>query len=65
MVLPMLGLTDSLAFVAARELMQQGAIGEPLLVNVRKSYQWGKRAEWFKQPKALWRHLGLGGYQRI
>lgn len=65
-ILPMLGLTDSLAFVAARELMQQGAIGEPLLVNVRKSYQWGKRAEWFKQPKTyggIWGWVGISAFR--
>ncbi len=65
-ILPMLGMSDSLAFVEARELMEQGVIGEPLLVNARKSYQWGTRAEWFKQRETyggIWGWVGISAFR--
>ena len=65
-ILPMLGLSESLAFVEARELMEQGVIGEPLLVNVRKSYQWGTRADWFKQRETyggIWGWVGIHAFR--
>lgn len=38
---------DQPAFIAARDLMRQGRLGEPVLVNARKSYRWGTRPSWF------------------
>jgi predicted dehydrogenase len=35
------------AFQRAREWVQAGKIGEPVLVNARKSYRWGVRPEWY------------------
>ena len=37
-ILPMLGMHESPAFVEARKLVAQGVIGDPVLVNARKSY---------------------------
>lgn len=65
-ILPMLSLSESLAFVEARELMEQGVIGEPLLVNARKSYQWGTRADWFKQRASyggIWGWVGISAFR--
>ena len=64
-ILPMLGMADSLAFVEMRELMAQGVIGEPVLVNARKSYQWGTRADWFKQRETyggIWGWIGIHSF---
>lgn len=64
-VLPMLGMAETPAFVEARDLVMQGAIGEPLLVNSRKSYQWGTRAEWFKQREVyggIWGWVGIHSF---
>jgi prepilin-type N-terminal cleavage/methylation domain-containing protein len=64
-VLPMLGMHEVPAFTEARDLVAQGAIGEPLLVNARKSYQWGTRAEWFKQRETyggLWGWIGIHSF---
>lgn len=64
-VLPMLGMHEVPAFTEARDLVAQGAIGEPLLVNARKSYQWGTRAEWFKQRETyggIWCWIGIHSF---
>tara|TARA_Y100000385_G_scaffold197799_1_gene204725 strand:+ start:12399 stop:14237 length:1839 start_codon:yes stop_codon:yes gene_type:complete len=64
-VLPMLGMHEVPAFTEARDLVAQGAIGEPLLVNARKSYQWGTRAEWFKQRETyggIWGWIGIHSF---
>lgn len=64
-ILPMLGMFDTPAFVEARELIAQGTIGEPVLVNVRKSYQWGTRADWFKQRETyggIWGWVGIHAF---
>jgi predicted dehydrogenase len=64
-VLPMLGMHEVPAFVEARDLVAQGEIGEPLLVNARKSYQWGSRAEWFKQRATyggIWGWIGIHSF---
>lgn len=50
------------AFVAAREALQAGRIGEPILLNARKSYRWGKRPEWFNDRKlygGTWPWVGI------
>lgn len=40
------------AFAAARNLYREGAIGEIVLANTRKSYRWGKkRPEWYSDRK--------------
>jgi predicted dehydrogenase len=64
-VLPMLGMHEVPAFAEARDLVEQGVIGEPLLVNARKSYQWGTRAEWFKQRETyggIWGWIGIHSF---
>jgi len=64
-ILPMLGMFATPAFVEARELMEQGVIGEPVLVNARKSYQWGTRADWFKQREiygGIWGWVGIHAF---
>ncbi len=37
------------ALITARETIAAGMIGEPVLINSRKSYKWGLRPEWFNQ----------------
>ena len=37
------------ALITARETIAAGMIGEPVLINSRKSYKWGVRPEWFNQ----------------
>lgn len=64
-VLPMLSMHEVPAFTEARDLVAQGAIGEPLLVNARKSYQWGTRAEWFKRRQTyggIWGWIGIHSF---
>ena len=64
-ILPMLGMHEVPAFVEARDLIEQGDIGEPLLVNARKSYQWGTRSEWFKQRETyggIWGWIGIHSF---
>ena len=64
-VLPMLGTYDCKAFVKARELIHSGLIGEIALVNSRKSYQWGNRANWFKQRElygGIWSWVGIHSF---
>lgn len=51
-VMAQLSMRSLPAFVAAREAVFSGRIGQPVLVNARKSYRWGKRPEWFND-----RHL--------
>lgn len=38
-------------FQAARKAVQQGAIGEPILVSGQKSYQWGPERPWYYKEK--------------
>jgi predicted dehydrogenase len=64
-ILPMLGMYDTTAFIEARQLVEQGLIGEPVLINTRKSYQWGKRADWFAQRKyygGIWGWVGIHAF---
>ena len=64
-ILPMLGMHEVPAFAEARELMEQGIIGEPVLVDARKSYQWGTRADWFKQRETyggIWGWIGIHSF---
>jgi predicted dehydrogenase len=64
-ILPMLGMKDASAFVEARELIGQGVIGEPVLINARKSYQWGTRADWYKQRETyggIWGWVGIHAF---
>jgi predicted dehydrogenase len=63
-ILPMLGIAAP-AFVEARALVEQGMIGEPVLINTRKSYQWGKRADWFARREAyggIWAWVGIHAF---
>jgi len=46
-LLPMLSMRTDPVFMKARELYQAGAIGESVLINVRKSYRFAERPEWF------------------
>ena len=42
----MLSMRSEPQFIAAKNLYDSGVIGEAVLVNGRKSYKWGSRAEW-------------------
>lgn len=46
-LIAMLQMRSIPAFIAARQLYQDGAIGEAVLVNGRKSYKWGTRPDWY------------------
>ena len=46
-LMAMLSMRADPVFQKARELYQNGAIGEVTLVNVRKSYQYGEWEDWF------------------
>jgi predicted dehydrogenase len=64
-VLPMLGMHEVPAFVEAQEMVKNGSIGKPLLINARKSYQWGQRAEWFKDRSTyggIWPWVGIHSF---
>jgi predicted dehydrogenase len=64
-ILPMLGMNKSPAFIEARDMIKEGLIGEPVLINARKSYQWGKRADWFDQRDTyagIWGWVGIHSF---
>lgn len=64
-ILPMLGMANGQAFIEARELVKQGVIGEPALINARKSYQWGRRADWFAKREnygGIWGWVGIHAF---
>ena len=65
LVLPMLH--TSLAIAQAKEMVEQGCIGRPVLVNARKSYQWGNRAKWFNDRKnysGMWAWVGIHSFNQ-
>jgi predicted dehydrogenase len=47
----MLSMRSEPQFLAAKQVYDSGAIGEAVLVNGRKSYKWGNRAEWMGQKE--------------
>lgn len=47
----MLSMRSEPQFVAAKQVYESGAIGEAVLVNGRKSYKWGNRAEWMGEKE--------------
>jgi len=46
-IMAMLTMRAEPPFIKAREIYQNGKIGEAVLINARKSYKWGSRPEWF------------------
>lgn len=44
---PLFGMRTEPAFRAARDVIASGSVGEPRLINTRKSYKWGTRPAWF------------------
>lgn len=61
-VMAMLSMRSSPAFVAARKIVQEGRIGQPVLVNTRKSYKWGTRAPFFNDRNlygGTWPWIGI------
>ena len=45
-----------------KEQIQSGLIGKPVLINTRKSYQWGTRPDWFFTPEhcpGIWPWIGI------
>lgn len=58
----MLSMRRWAAFRKARNLIEEGSIGDVLLLNTRKSYKWGKRPEWFNQREyygGTWPWIGI------
>lgn len=47
----MLSMRSEPQFIAAKDLYDSGVIGEAVLVNGRKSYKWGSRAEWMGEKE--------------
>ena len=43
----MLTMRSAPQFISARQVYNNGDIGEAIIVNARKSYKWGIRPEWF------------------
>jgi predicted dehydrogenase len=61
-VMAQLSMRSLPAFIAAREALQAGRIGQPILLNARKSYRWGKRPDWFNERKfygGTWPWVGI------
>lgn len=64
-ILSMLCMSNFPTHIEARELVEQGAIGEPVLINTRKSYQWGTRADWFARRETyggIWPWVGIHAF---
>ena len=49
------------AFVTACECFRRGDVGEVVIVNARKSYQWGARPEWFGRRETYGGTIGWVG----
>ena len=50
------------ALITARAAIAAGMIGEPVLINTRKSYKWGVRPEWFNHRElygGTWPWVGI------
>jgi predicted dehydrogenase len=64
-ILSMLCMSNFPTHIEARELVEQGVIGEPVLINTRKSYQWGTRADWFARRETyggIWPWVGIHAF---
>jgi len=61
----MLSMRSEAQFVAAHDLYQEGAIGEAVMVNARKSYKWGTRPEWFNSMAMYGGTLGWVGIHAL
>lgn len=64
-VLPMLGMHNFPQMVQAKSIVERGLIGVPTLVNARKSYQWGNRADWFNNRDlygGVWGWVGIHSF---
>lgn len=58
----MLSMRRWAAFRKAKSLIEQGSIGDVMLLNTRKSYKWGKRPDWFNQREyygGTWPWIGI------
>lgn len=61
-IMGMLSMRSLPAFVAARKTVLDGTIGQPVLINTRKSYKWGHRPAWFNIPAkygGTWPWIGI------
>lgn len=61
-MMAMLSMRSMPAFRQAKALIKSGAIGQPLLINARKSYKWGQRPEWYADRKrygGTWPWVGI------
>jgi predicted dehydrogenase len=61
-MMAMLSMRSLPAFRQAKALIESGAIGQPLLINARKSYKWGQRPEWYGDRKrygGTWPWVGI------
>lgn len=58
----MLAIRYQLPYYAARQLVAEGAIGEPVLISGQKSYRWGaSRPDWYADPAAYGSTMGWVG----
>lgn len=57
----MLQMRSMPVFVAAHKLYAEGAIGEVVLANGRKSYKWGTRPDWYGDRKKYGGTIGWVG----
>jgi predicted dehydrogenase len=61
----MLSMRSEPQFVAAKDIYDSGMIGEVVLVNGRKSYKWGTRAEWMGEKEKYGGTIGWVGIHAI
>lgn len=61
----MLSMRSEPQFVAAKQVYDSGIIGEAVLVNGRKSYKWGNRAEWMGEQAKYGGTIGWVGIHTI
>lgn len=61
----MLSMRSEPQFVAAKQVYDSGVIGEAVLVNGRKSYKWGTRAEWMGDKAKYGGTIGWVGIHAV
>lgn len=61
----MLSMRSEPQFVAAKKIYDSGLIGEAVLVNARKSYKWGSRAEWMGEKEMYGGTIGWVGIHAL
>lgn len=61
----MLSMRSEPQFVAAKKIYDSGMIGEAVIVNGRKSYKWGSRADWMGEREKYGGTIGWVGIHAL